>query len=125
MGASYAAVVFNWHLNIDYKEYNIHLKSSSSKYIIPWFKVIFISAITLGIGFPMMIVWIARKYIEDLEARKEEGVIGFMAEFDTNDDGMFILKQLLLSVFSLCIYLPFATKNIMNRMIPKIAYINE
>ncbi|MDC1105246.1 hypothetical protein OAT16_00975 [Prolixibacteraceae bacterium] len=119
---AFIALVMHWYANVEYQGYNIQLTSGTSGYILPWIAVIAASTITFGIGLPFMTIWIWDKYTHDLEATRETEVIKFSTSFDLQSDGLFMLGQILLTICTLYIYLPFAIKKVSNRMIPKIAY---
>ncbi|QZT37456.1 DUF898 domain-containing protein [Halosquirtibacter xylanolyticus] len=120
-----SAYLYNWYANIDYKNYNFHFRSSFSAYITPWLLTILGTVFSLGLVTPFLNIWIAKKYINDLEATNEESTVTFSEELDIKEDGIYLLGQTILTIFTIGIYLPIAQQKILNRIIPKIAYTKE
>ncbi|MDC1106870.1 DUF898 family protein [Prolixibacteraceae bacterium] len=120
-----SAYIYHWYVNISYKGYNLHFKSTFYSYITPWVATIFGTIFSLGLASPFLNLWIAKKYINDLEATSQEKTITFSEEFQIKKDGFYLFGQTLLTIITLGIFMPFAYQNIYNRLIPKIAYTKE
>ncbi len=110
---------YKWMMNVKYKEYTIKWDTdfwSSCKMIL---MQVFLSMITIGIYYPLAIVKLYKYFAEKTVVVSDNNNKNFVYEIEPKEDFLFIWGQVLLTIFSLGIYYPWAYCKVLGRILNK------
>ncbi len=115
----YMYLVYNWMINVDYKDFNISWKtdfwSACGKIGIE----VILSLLTLGIYGPLATLRLYKYFTERTVAQSSERELRFGYDLDQLKDFLFLWGQLLLTLITLGIYYPWAFCKIGSRILGK------
>lgn len=115
---------YRWIIHFKYKDYQIKLNvnfwQSAGKLLVE----IFLAMLTFGLYLPLAYLRIFKYFIDHTEATNEVKKYEFGYEIDNLKDFLFLWGQLLLTIITLGLYLPWSTVKIYKRVIRK-TYMQE
>lgn len=123
----YYYLVYNWLININYKDYHIQWNTKWQHAIGKIALEVFLTAIMLGIYLPMAFLRLYTYFSGRTYARKEDGAYVFGYDIEPGADFLFIWGQWLLTIVTLGLYRPWAYVRIRKRILSKtyVTAVNE
>ncbi|HLP04189.1 MAG TPA: DUF898 family protein [Paludibacter sp.] len=115
----YIYFFYKWKVNISYKGYLVKWETDAWKSCGTIFVQMLLIIITLGIYYPLGYLRIYKYFAERTVATSEHGIKRFGYDLEPVDDFLYIWGQILLSIITIGIYVPWALCNIMKRVLGK------
>lgn len=120
----YMYLVYKWMVNIDFKEYKISWETdfwnSCGKIAVE----MLLSLITIGIYMPLAMLRLYKYFADKTIAKKSDKKLRFGYDINQSRDFLFIWGQLLLTIFTLGFYFPWAFTKIGTRILGN-TYLEE
>jgi len=121
----YTYLVYKWLINIFFKAYNIRLHTDFFPSVGKIAYEYLLSIITLGIYFPMAYLRIYDYFIKSVETNAYENkMYKFGYDIEPKKDFLLIWGQILLTIITIGIYLPWAVCKIGKRILSK-TYVEQ
>lgn len=118
-------LLYKWIIQIKYLNYNIKLDAKFLKSVLFLLGQIVLSIITLSIYFPVALIKIYQYFLPKFSIANDENIeFQIKTDFIIFDSWKYLWGQIILSIITLGIYLPWAYCNIFNYIITKI-YIEK
>ncbi|HPC38934.1 MAG TPA: DUF898 family protein [Exilispira sp.] len=116
---------YKWIIQIKYLNYNIKLDAKFLKSVLFLLGQIVLSIITLSIYFPVALIKIYQYFLPKISISKDENIeFQIKTDFIIFDSWKYLWGQIILSIITLGIYIPWTYCNIFNYIITKI-YIEK
>jgi Predicted membrane protein len=113
-------LLFKWMINGSYNGYRISLKVDFFRFMGFIFLHLLLTIITIGIYFPLFYLNIYKYVLSHVDCANAEGErVALDYDIDRKGDFLFIWGQLLLTIVTLGIYLPWAYTEVMRRVLSK------
>lgn len=126
ISCAYFFYLLKWFINLRYYEYDITFNTKSAGTISFIFFQILLSILTLFLYLPMALVKIYRHIISKIKIDDySENITKLTSDFDIKESYKFIGRQLLLSLVTVGIYLPWAFCNIAKYILERTTIYKE
>ena len=118
--APFYTLLFKWMINGSYNGYRISLKVDFFRFMGFIFLHLLLTVITIGIYFPLFYLNIYKYVLSHVDCTNAEGErVALDYDIDRKGDFLFIWGQLLLTIVTLGIYLPWAYAEVTRRVLSK------
>jgi uncharacterized membrane protein YjgN (DUF898 family) len=117
--APYIYFIHQWYVNVKFKEYIIEWRTEAGPSIFKIMQEYFLMMITFYIYYPMAMVRLYGYFINRTVADNGHNVKQFGFDSTDLDDFIFIWKEILLTIITLGIYLPWAICKVNKRILDK------
>lgn len=111
--------LYKWMANIKYKDYIIVWKTDTWNACVRILGQVLLIIITFGIYSPLAYLRLYKYFAERTVATSTDKTKKFGYDLEPGDDFLYIWGQILLSIITIGIYYPWATCNIMQRVLSK------
>lgn len=111
---------YKWLVNVQYKGYQINWDTEFWPSVTVLLREVFLSMITFGIYHPLAIVKIYKYFVDRTKSdnlKRKQLTFGY--DIEPADDFLFIWGQILLSIITLGIYVPWAYAKVGKRILGK------
>ncbi len=111
--------LYKWMVNIKFKDYSIFWKTDTWNACTTILGQVLLIIITFGIYSPLAYLKLYKYFAEKTIATSPDKMKKFGYDLEPGDDFLYLWGQILLSIITIGIYYPWATCNIMKRVLSK------
>jgi uncharacterized membrane protein YjgN (DUF898 family) len=122
--SAYAFLMTRWKIDFKFKDFRIVCEAEFWNGLGKCLLEFFLSLITAGIYAPMATIRLYQYFVRKTVATSEGHTVGFDYEPEVGKDFWFFWGQILLTIITLGIYVPWALKKVGKRFIDKTCFMD-